>query len=83
MTTTPSTIPGEYDLSFEAERTRWIQRRFLWMCGILIVVGLLQLPSARADGGRHPGRRDLPAAGVTSPTRAARCARSRAHSPPR
>jgi serine phosphatase RsbU (regulator of sigma subunit) len=39
----PAGAPSEFDLELASERTRWIRRRFLWFCGIniLITLGLL------------------------------------------
>src|SRR5256885_9062759 len=45
--TPQSEIPTEFDLQRDAERARWMRRRFLWFCAINLALALLQLPSLR------------------------------------
>jgi len=41
--TVTATVTTDFRHEFEAERTRWLRRRFLWWTGVIIAMGLLTL----------------------------------------
>jgi serine phosphatase RsbU (regulator of sigma subunit) len=37
----PVSTPTDFDLALHSERTRWIRRRFLWFCGISVLLHVI------------------------------------------
>ena len=45
-----STLDAEFDRKLEAERARWLRRRFLWFCGVVGVLNLMAAPFVLVPG---------------------------------
>src|SRR4051794_7289547 len=46
--------PTEFDFEMASERTRWIRRRFLWFCGVSVVIQAVFLTAFAGEIGRAP-----------------------------
>ena len=46
--------PTEFDIEMASERTRWIRRRFLWFCGVGVLIQILFFGSFAGEIRRAP-----------------------------